>query len=155
MHCMQASALAVVFCLALVATRPLAAEVRDISNGGLIALQEKGVPIIDVRTPHEWFKTGVVPGSMLLTFFDEQGSYDMERWLTTLGDYIDYMQPFVLVCDVGVRTEAISRVLSNQLKLPVVYNLKLGIRSWINEGHETVAPPHLIRIPENEEERKR
>ncbi len=109
--------------------------------------------MIDVRTPQEWFNTGIIPGSMLLTFFDELGNYDIERWLHDLGDHIDYMQPFVLICDVGVRTEAISRVLSNQLKFPVVYNLKDGIQSWIQKGFETVPPPYLMRIPDRKEEK--
>ena len=144
---------AAAICVLMSTLKPLWAEVRNIDNNGLRALQAKGTPMIDVRTPQEWFNTGIIPGSMLLTFFDEQGNYDIERWLNVLGDHIDYMQPFVLICDVGVRTEAISRVLSNQLKIPVVYNLKDGIQTWIQDGLETISPPYLMRIPDQKEEK--
>jgi rhodanese-related sulfurtransferase len=152
-RCMRIKFLTAAFYALMTIVPAVMAEVRDIDNDGLRNLKAKGTPMIDVRTPQEWFNTGIIPNSMLLTFFDEQGNYDIERWLHDLGDHIDYMQPFVLICDVGVRTEAISRVLSNQLKLPVVYNLKDGIQSWIQKGFETVPPPYLMRIPDRKEEK--
>lgn len=131
------------------------AQVRQVDSDEVLELQKKGVVLIDVRTPDEWFETGVVPGSRLLTFFDEQGNYDMGSWLAALGHYVEYGRPFMLICDVGVRTEAISKVLSNQFQLPNVINVKDGIRGWLESGRDTVQPPMMIdRHYDNEELKK-
>lgn len=63
---------------------PTAAELQDADNAGLKALMKKGVPMINVRTPAEWRETGIIPGSHKLTFYDEYGRYDVERWLSEL-----------------------------------------------------------------------
>ena len=152
MHCKKTTFVSALICALSLITHAANADVRNIDNSGVLTLQKQGVPLIDVRTANEWFTTGIVPGSMLLTFFDEQGKYDIDRWLETLGAYIDYQQPFMLICDVGVRTEAISRVLSNHLKLPVVYNVEKGIQAWLQAGHKTVPPPYLINLPDQSEE---
>ena len=49
------------------------AAIIDIDNVELGKLMAKGVPVIDIRTSPEWQQTGIIPGSHLLTFFDEQG----------------------------------------------------------------------------------
>ncbi len=152
MLCTRSSIVAVAICALSVIVHVAYADVRHIDNSSLAALQKQGVPLVDVRTPEEWFTTGILPNSLLLTFFDEQGKYDIDRWIDNLGDFIDYQQPFILICDVGVRTEAISRVLSNHLKLPLVYNVKEGIQAWLDAGHETEPPPYLINLPDQSEE---
>jgi len=124
------------------------AEVSDIDSAEMSRLQREGVALIDVRTSQEWFDTGIVPGSTLLTFFDQQGEYNIETWLERLEKVISFKDSFMLICDVGVRTEAISRVLSNQLQFPLVYNVKGGIRSWIKAGGQPVAPPMVIELTE-------
>ena len=59
-------------CCGLLAGGSAGAVVIDIDNGELAKLVASGVPLIDIRTSPEWQQTGVVPGSHLLTFFDEQ-----------------------------------------------------------------------------------
>ena len=62
-------------CLALSALAAQA-EVIDIDNAQLAQLMKSGVTVIDIRTKPEWEETGILPGSKLLTFFDERGKAD-------------------------------------------------------------------------------
>ncbi len=43
------------------------------------------VKIIDIRTPSEWAETGIVKGSIPITFFNEQGSYNIDEFLKELN----------------------------------------------------------------------
>ena len=60
------------------------ADVINVDNLKIIKLINKGTPIIDIRRVDEWSQTGVIPGSHLLTFFDKQGNYNKEKWLSNL-----------------------------------------------------------------------
>ncbi|MEK7361075.1 MAG: rhodanese-like domain-containing protein, partial [Pseudomonadota bacterium] len=57
------------------------ADVVDIDSAELAKLAASGVPLIDIRTIPEWQETGIVPGSHLLTFFEERGKADPPEWL--------------------------------------------------------------------------
>ena len=48
----------------------LSANVIDIDNKEIKILLKKNIPIIDIRTKEEWNETGVIPNSLLITFFD-------------------------------------------------------------------------------------
>ena len=48
------------------------AEVLDIDNANLQRLLTEAIPIFDIRTEPEWKQTGIVSGSIGLTFFDEK-----------------------------------------------------------------------------------
>lgn len=115
------------------------ADVTQVSNDELKALQESGVELIDVRRPDEWQLSGVIEGSHLLTFFDKAGRYDMDKWLTGLQKIAPDDQPFVLICEVGGRTGSISKLLDQKLGFTQVHNLTKGIRHWIKTGETTVA----------------
>ena len=45
----------------------------NIENEQLQTMLENNVPIYDVRRPEEWYQTGVIEGSQLLTFVDADG----------------------------------------------------------------------------------
>lgn len=68
-------------CCCLLAAFTARAEVVDIDSAELAKLAAAGVPVIDIRTSPEWVETGIVPGSHLLTFFDERGRADPAAWL--------------------------------------------------------------------------
>ena len=75
------------FCCLALSALAVRAEVIDIDNAQLAQLMKSGVTVIDIRTKPEWEETGILPGSQLLTFFDERGKADPAAWLkTTLGD---------------------------------------------------------------------
>lgn len=125
-------------CLTFFATLPARADIVDIDNAELARLQAAGVPVIDVRTAPEWEETGIVPGSRLLTFFDDQGKADPPAWLARASRLARPDQPVVVICRSGNRTKAVSQFMSQQ-GYSRVYNVRDGIRAWIKEGRP-VAP---------------
>lgn len=119
---------------------PGAAGVIDIDNQQLKALIDKGVPLVDVRTPKEWHDTGVVKGSRRLMFFDERGRYDINSWLAELAAVAKPGEPVILICRSGNRSAKIATFLSQRTGYKTVYNVKNGIKQWLAEGNPTQAP---------------
>jgi rhodanese-related sulfurtransferase len=76
-------------------------------------------PIIDIRTPAEWYDTGLVKGSIPIMFFDERGRYDVEAFLTELNKKVDTTKPFALICRTASRTRIVSEFLSSKLNYKV------------------------------------
>lgn len=110
------------------------AAVIDIDNEELAKLMASGVPLIDIRTAPEWQQSGVVPGSHLLTFFDERGQANPEAWLATAKNIAKTSDPVIVICRTGNRTRALSRFLSEQAGYSKVYNVRSGIVAWAREG---------------------
>ena len=119
---------------------PLRAEVIHIDNIVLERLLERGVPVVDIRTPEEWRETGIIQKSHLLTFFDAQGRYDFRAWLSELAAIASRDEPFVLICDSGGRSGLVSRFLDAQLGYQRVHDVPGGIAQWIAENRPTVDP---------------
>jgi rhodanese-related sulfurtransferase len=119
---------------------PATAEVTQLDNTELKQLLESGVPIIDIRRPEEWQETGIVPGSHMITFFDQNGHYDLDKWLPQLNSIAASDEPFILICRTGNRTGIISGFLDNKMNYSKVYNVTDGITKWIDQGNQTVKP---------------
>jgi len=83
-------------------------------------------PIVDIRTPAEWYETGLVRNSIPIKFFDERGKYNVQDFLSQLNKKIDTTKPFALICRTGSRTKVVSEFLSAQLNYKVT-NLLGGI----------------------------
>ena len=49
------------------------ADVVDVNNEQIVELSITNIPIVDVRSSSEWDQTGVIPTSILLTYFDKEG----------------------------------------------------------------------------------
>ena len=128
------------FTAMIVSSANLFADVIDIDNDRAQELLDGGVPLIDVRTPPEWQHTGVIEDSHLMTFFDADGSYDVDKWLQQLQRVATADEPLMLICAVGGRSNVISRLLDEQLGYTKVHNVARGIKQWIEEGRPTVAP---------------
>ena len=124
----------------LVGISPIHADVTHVDSVGLQRLLQRGVPVIDIRTPEEWRETGIVEGSHLLTFFDTQGRYDFRAWLSELSAIAARDEPFALICDSGGRSGLVSRFLDAQLGYQRVYDVPGGIAQWIAENRPTVDP---------------
>jgi len=116
------------------------AVVIDIDNGELAKLMATGVALIDIRTAPEWQQTGVVPGSHLLTFFDERGHADPGAWVAKARAIAKPGEPLIVICRTGNRTKAVSQFLSDQVGYAKVYNVKSGIVAWARENR-ALAPP--------------
>jgi len=110
------------------------AEVVDIDNAQLARLAAAGVPVIDIRTRPEWEQTGIVPGSHLLTFFDERGKADPAAWLKRAQAISKPGDPLIVICRTGNRTKAVSQFLSQRVGYAKVYNVRNGIVAWVKEG---------------------
>ena len=129
----------VVFCaLLVVGSMPLHADVIHVDSVELQQLRTEGVPVIDVRRPEEWSKTGVIEGSHLLTFFDAKGRYDLGQWMPALAAIAESDQPVALICRSGKRSVRVARLLDEQFGYRHVYSARDGISGWIEEGRSTV-----------------
>lgn len=126
------------FCLFLSAFAA-SAEVIDIDNAELAKLAAAGVPVIDIRTRPEWQETGIVPGSHLLTFFDERGKADPAAWLARANAIAKPGEPLIVICRTGNRTKAVSQFLSQRVGYAKVYNVRHGIVGWGKEGRPIVS----------------
>ena len=126
------------FCL-LLAAFAARAEVVDIDNAELAKLAAAGVPVIDIRTRPEWEQTGIVPGSRLLTFFDERGNADPATWLEKANAIAKPGEPLIVICRTGNRTKAVSQFLSQRAGYAKVYNVRNGIVAWAKEGRPMVS----------------
>ena len=87
------------------------------------------IPIVDIRTPPEWVETGIVEGAITIMFFNEQGGYDVQGFLTELNKKVDTTKPFALICRTGSRTTVLSPFLSKELGYDVI-NIKGGMVYW-------------------------
>ena len=110
------------------------AQMIETTTQELEALIEQEVPVIDVRTPGEWRTTGIIPGSHLLTFFDERGNYNVDDWLGKLTEIAQPDDQIVIICEVGNRSRMISNFLSSQLGYREVHNATQGMQQWRNQG---------------------
>ena len=117
----------------------MSAETLDINNDEINKLMNNNVPIVDIRTSDEWRQTGIVPNSVLLTFFEKDGSYNYDTWYRKLGYLIDINKPFILICRSGRRTKLVSKMLNNHLDM-TIYNAENGINSWLKSNLNTVQP---------------
>ncbi len=107
------------------------ADVVNITNEQILKLSKSNIPIVDVRRNSEWYQTGVVPNSILLTFFDKNGNYNFEEWYKKLRLNINEEKPIILICRTGRRTKIIAEMMDKKLD-NVIYNAKDGITSWID-----------------------
>ena len=116
------------------------ADVINVDNLKIIKLINKGTPIIDIRRADEWSQTGVIPGSHLLTFFDKQGNYNKEKWLSNLRSIAKNNMSVIVICRSGRRSGIVSKLLDEDANYSNVYNASGGILSWINSNNKTVNP---------------
>ena len=118
------------------------ADVVDVNNEQIVELSKTNIPIVDVRSSSEWDQTGVIPESILLTFFDKEGNYDLNEWYEKLLLEIDQSEPIILICRSGNRSRIIAEMMDKEFD-NVIYNAKSGITSWINDRLITVKPTLL------------
>ena len=127
------------FLVCLLITKFAFADVVDINNKQIIELSNTNIPIVDVRSKTEWEQTGVIPASILLTFFDKEGNYDLNEWYEKLLLEIEQGEPIILICRSGNRSRIIAEMMDKEFE-NVIYNAKSGITSWIDEKLIIVKP---------------
>lgn len=122
----------------LVSTLALA-EIHNIDNAELLRLQEKGVPVVDIRTPEEWQDTGVIKGARLMTY-SFSGGFDKAAWLKQVQQVAKPGEPVILVCRSGRRSAAVADYLESQPTKRKIYNASGGMNDWKSSGRPVVAP---------------
>ena len=128
-----------IFLLTCFAKSNVFAETIDINNDEIKKLIKNNVPIVDIRSSDEWNQTGVIPNSILLTFFKKNGTYNFETWHKELGYVIDTNKPYVLICRSGRRTKIVSEMIDKKID-KLVYNASFGINSWLQSNLKVVKP---------------
>ena len=118
------------------------ADIVDVNNQQIQELSKNNIPIVDIRRSSEWDQTGIVPKSILLTFFDKEGNYNYDEWYEKLRLEIDEGKPIILICRTGRRTKIIAKMMELKKFDNVIYNAKNGIFSWIDEKLITVRPQY-------------
>ena len=123
----------------LLAVKFAFADIVNVNNQQIKVLSKNNIPIIDVRRISEWNQTGVIPKSILLTFFDKEGNYNFDEWYKKLRLKIDEGEPIILICRSGERSKIIAKMMDEKFD-NVIYNAKSGITSWIDKKLITVKP---------------
>ena len=129
----------IVFIVFLLTIKLSFADIVDINNKQITELSQNNIPIVDIRRSSEWDQTGVIPNSILLTFFDKEGKYNLDEWYEKLRLQVDVDKPIILICRTGRRTKIIAEMMDKKFD-KVIYNAKSGITSWIDEKLITVKP---------------
>ena len=123
----------------LLTAKTAIAEIVNVNNEQIKELSKNNIPIVDIRRSSEWDQTGVVPNSILLTFFDKKGNYNLDEWYKQLRLKINEGEPIILICRTGRRTKIIAEMMDKKFN-NVIYNAKGGITSWIDKKLKTVKP---------------
>lgn len=89
-------------------------------------LLKQNIPIVDIRTPREWRKTGLLKGAIPIMFFNTHGNYNAKKFLNELNKRIDTTKPFAIICHTGNRTSVVAPWLAKEFGYKVI-NLKGGM----------------------------
>ncbi len=97
--------------------------------------------IVDVRMTEEWLESGVIPNSILITYFDGQARPMKDEFMKKLKEYTkdDKTKPILLVCRTGFRSKLVAGILERE-GYKNVYNYKYGIVNWLSERRAVVKP---------------
>lgn len=104
--------------------------VSDLDN-----VMNSGGVLIDIRSVAEVDKTGIIPGSHALPFFDDQGYSDGANWLVALKEKVGEGQPVVLVSQQGDHSLPLCNMLKNEEGFSQVLFLDGGIDAWQQAGN--------------------
>lgn len=112
---------------------------KNIDNAELKALLKKGVKLVDVRTPAEWQKTGVIEGSLLLPFRMSNGRIN-PKFPEDLKRIVGPDEDVMLICRTGNRTRMASQMMATRFGYKGIHNVRHGISYWLREQNPTVKP---------------
>ena len=123
-----------------ITTATLLADFKAVDANQLVAMQKKGVPVIDIRTPSEWKSRGIIPNAYPVMFFDSNGKPHAKEWFAKVGKLLKSKEsPFIIYCAHANRTKAVGKWLTQKMGFKNVYELKGGIEyGWIDKGRKTV-----------------
>ncbi len=113
------------------------AKVLNLTSDELLTAQEKGIVIIDIRTPEEWAEVGTVPNVHRIMFFNQKRQAKINEFMVEFEKLVaNKEQPFVLVCRTGSRTGRVTKFLDQKLGYKNGAHLSKGMKQWIAEKRE-------------------
>ena len=115
----------------MISSLSLFAEIVEVNNDKIDKLIKVGVPLVDIRTEREWYETGVIDQSNLLTFFDKYGNSKVEEWITKFEKIAGRKDPVIIICRSGRRSRIVANYLVQKENYLTVYHATNGIKSWI------------------------
>ena len=115
------------------------ADIVAVDNLQVQKLSKSGISIVDIRTKGEWDKTGVIPQSILLTFFDSSGNYDFNKWYADLKKITPNYKSIIIICRSGRRSRLVANMI-NQKYNDIVYDANNGMNSWIESNLRIIKP---------------
>ena len=118
----------------------LFAEILEVNNDKIKKLIKFGVPLVDIRTEGEWYETGVIDQSNLLTFFDKYGNSKVEEWITKFEKIAGRKDPVIIICRSGRRSRVVADYLVQNENYLIVYHATNGIKSWMESNNKIVEP---------------
>ena len=124
----------------MISSMSLFAEIVEVNNDKIDKLIKVGVPLVDIRTEREWYETGVIDQSNLLTFFDKYGNSKVEEWITKFEKIAGRNDPVIIICRSGRRSRVVANYLVQKENYLTVYHATNGIKSWIESNNKIVEP---------------
>ena len=124
----------------MISSMSLFAEIVEVNNDKIDKLIKVGVPLVDIRTEREWYETGVIDQSNLLTFFDKYGNSKVEEWITKFEKIAGRKDPVIIICRSGRRSRVVANYLVQKENYLTVYHATNGIKSWIESNQKIVKP---------------
>ena len=124
----------------MISSMSLFAEIVEVNNDKIDKLIKVGVPLVDIRTEREWYETGVIDQSNLLTFFDKYGNSKVEEWITKFEKIAGRKDPVIIICRTGRRSRVVADYLVQKENYLTVYHATNGIKSWIESNNKIVEP---------------
>ena len=124
----------------MISSMSLFAEIVEVNNDKIDKLIKVGVPLVDIRTEREWYETGVIDQSNLLTFFDKYGNSKVEEWITKFEKIAGRKDPVIIICRSGRRSRVVANYLVQKENYLTVYHATNGIKSWIESNKKIVEP---------------
>lgn len=112
---------------------PVAAQQVYTAEPTAQQLQEVPVLLVDIRQPHEWVETGVLPNAILLPFNDPAS------FLKALQPHLQQGQPVALICRTGNRTARAAQMIAPELDVPVI-DVAGGIFRLMGAGYTPAQP---------------
>ena len=124
----------------MISSMSLFAEIVEVNNDKIDKLIKVGIPLVDIRTESEWYETGVIDQSNLLTFFDKYGNSKVEEWITKFEKIAGRKDPVIIICRSGRRSRVVANYLVQKENYLTVYHATNGIKSWIESNNKIVEP---------------
>lgn len=108
----------------------------EVDRSTLPELQAQGALVIDVRTPAEWKHTGIIRGSVRITYMDNEGRVDKDAFFKMVQEKTSSKDDLiVLVCRTGVRSKKAAQWLAKE-GYTNIYNKTHGIKECLRYNRD-------------------